>query len=269
MNWREAYVGFLNMEHRYDRREHMTHELWVLGLPHHRIVGKRPEEYNLDDPKIQVMRRRTPGAIGCHYGQVQIMQNALAEGKDAMVFEDDVVFCSDIQKRLDYIQDFLNKTEWDIFWLGATFHVGPPWWHNGNNPDLPDEFGNKYVQAMGRDAEQTSDPRIMKTYGAFSTHAYIVNKDSIEKVLGLLDENVHLSMGIDWIMIKIQPQLKTYAFVPGCVKQMDNMSDIGGGMTMYSGFSRLNGNEENSRYWWQDKMEDFDPNTFDWKEAKV
>jgi len=271
--WRKSYIGFLNMSHRLDRREHFVNEIYKLAGPVsngtvpyldvHRTRGMRPEEFNLADPKVQVMLKRTPGAIGCHYGQVEIMEKAYDDMKDAMVFEDDVVFCSDIQKRLDYIQDFLNKNEWDIFWLGATFHIGPAWWHTGGNPDLPDEMG----KGLGRDAECTDDPRIMRTYGAFSTHAYIVNKDSIDKVLKLLDENLHLSMGIDWIMIKIQPQLKCFSFVPGCVKQMDNMSDIGGGMTVYSGFSRLNGNEENSRYWWQDKMDDFDPLTFDWKEA--
>ncbi len=262
---KDCYIGVLNMDHRKDRLEHLINQMWLLGLPFERTRGKKPEEYDLNDPKLQVMKNRTPGAIPCHYGQVQIMQNALDNGKDAMVFEDDVVFCSDIKERLDYIQDFLNKNEWDIFWLGGTFHVGPPWWHNGINPDLPEELGN----SIGRDAECTSDPRIMRTYGAFSTHAYIVNKNSIQKVLDLLEKNVHLSMGIDWIMIKLQPQLKTFAFVPGCVKQMDNMSDIGGGMTMYSGFSRLNGNEENSRYWWQDKMGDFDPTTFNWREAAL
>jgi len=267
MDWREAYIGFLNMDHRTDRMEHFMQEFNKLGdgVISFRTRGKRPEEFDLNDPKLQVMKNRTIGAIGCHYGQVEIMQNALNENKDAIVFEDDVVLCSDIQKRLDYIQEFMNKNDWDIFWLGGTFHVGPPWWHNGSNPDLPDEIGN----SIGRDAECTNDPRIMRTYGAFSTHAYIVNVNSIQKVLNLLEENVHLSMGVDWIMIKIQPQLKCYSFVPGCVKQMDNMSDIGGGMTVYSGFSRLNGNEENSRYWWQDKMEDFDPTTFNWQEAAI
>lgn len=260
MFWKDCYVGFLNMDHRTDRLLHFNEEIKKLGIPANRVRGKRPEEFNLADPNIQVMKNRTPGAIGCHYGQVEIMKHADAARKDAMVFEDDVVFCSDIQMRLDYIEVFLNKNKWDIFWLGGTFHVGPPWWHNGKN---------KHISALGRDAQTTDDARIMRTFGAFSTHAYIVNKNSIEKILRFLEFNVHLSMGIDWAMIKIQPDLLTYAFVPGCVKQMDNMSDIGGGITTYSGFSRLNGTEENSRYWWQDKMEDFDPLTFNWKEAKI
>ena len=105
----------------------------------------------------------------------------------------------------------------------------------------------------------TDDPRIIRTYGCFCTYAYIINKNSLEKIIKLLDENVHLSMGIDWLFILLQPRLKTFAFVPGMVKQMDNQSDIGDGITVFSGFSKLNGTEENSRYWWQNKMEDFNP----------
>jgi hypothetical protein len=85
----------------------------------------------------------------------------------------------------------------------------------------------------------------------------------------MLDQHVHESMGIDWLLIKVQPQLHTYSFVPGCVIQFDNRSDIGKGMTFYSGFAKLNGTRDNSRYWWADRMEDFDPLKFDWKEAKI
>jgi hypothetical protein len=52
------------------------------------------------------------------------------------------------------------------------------------------------------------------------------------------------------------------------VKQFDNLSDIGvnpdgsKGVTRFSGFSQLNGNFENSLYWWKDKMTDFNPETF-------
>jgi hypothetical protein len=106
---------------------------------------------------------------------------------------------------------------------------------------------------------------MVRTYGAFSTYAYIVNHNSIFKIFDLFDQHLHESIGIDWLFIKLQPQLNCFAFVPGCVKQMDNQSDIGDGMTIFSGFSKLNGTEENSRYWYQERMEDFNPDTFIWK----
>lgn len=254
MNWRESYVGFLNMDHRLDRLEHIKPQLEALGIPFERTRGKRPEEYDLTNPAWQVMVKRTAGALPCHYGQVEIMQKALAANKDAMVFEDDCMICSDIKDRLDYIQEFLNKQDdWDIFWLGGTVHINPPWWHiGGKNPDLPDT-------TLTRDCERTDDARIVRTYGAFCTYAYIVRKESIQKILDLLESVVHLSMGIDWAMIKLQPQLKTFMLLPGSVKQIDNMSDIGHGMTVFSGFAML------GPYWWADKIDDFNPETFNWQ----
>lgn len=253
----EAYIGFLNLDHRTDRLTSITDQLKKVGLKGERTRGRLPDEFDLMDRKFQVMKNRTPGAIGCHYGQVEIMEKALAADKHAIVFEDDCIFCNDFQQRMEYIENFLNTYEldFDIFWLGGTVHINPAWWHTGNNRDLPDS-------KIGKDAECTYDLHILRTYGAFCTYAYIVNKKSIKKVLDLLESVVHESMGIDWAMIKLQPQLKTFMFVPGCVKQMDNQSDIGAGPTIFSGFARL------GAHWFQDNMKDFNPLSYEWAEAK-
>lgn len=260
------YASFINLDHRKDRLNHMIGELSKAGIDAVRERGRKPIEFNLDDPKIQVMKNRTPGAIGCHFSQVAVMQKALEIGEHAFVMEDDLVFASDFQERLIYIESFMENNDWDVFWLGGTFH-SPAFWHpEGQSKMRPNCSAN-----LGKDFDHTKDPRIKRTYGAFCTYAYIVNVKSIENVLRLLDENLHTSIGIDWLFIKLQPHLKCFAFVPGSVKQMDNRSDIGiksdgsPDRTVFSGFSRLNGNEENSRYWFQDKISDFDPNTFAWK----
>jgi len=256
----ESYKGFLNLPHRTDRLEHMTNQLSRIGLTANRHIGKKPEEYNLNDPKVQVMKNRTPGAIGCHFGQVDIMKTALEQNQHAMVMEDDIVFCEDFNKRMEIVSEFTSGNDWDIVWLGGTVHHDPPWWHKQpHNRELNCKC------KLGRDMESTPNKYIIRTYGAFCTYAYIVNINSLEKVIRLLDENVHLSMGIDWEFILLQPQLKTYMFVPGCVKQIDNRSDIGDGDTIFSGFSRLNGTIENSLYWYQNKMEDFNHNNWSWK----
>lgn len=263
-SWKDCHTRFINLSHRQDRLFHMLNELDRVQLEAERFEAIRTADHQWDYIKYGTMLNRTPGAVGCHVSQVEVMKEALSLGKCAFEMEDDLVFATDIKQRLDYIEKFVNEKEpdWDVIWLGGTFHVGPPYWHTGSNHLLP---GSN----LGKDAEATDDPRIFRTFGAFSTHAYIVNVNSIQKILDLFDQHIHTSIGIDYLFIKIQPQLKTFAFVPGCVKQIDNMSDIGQGMTVYSGFSRLNGSYENSRYWWQDKMEDFDPLTFDWKEAKL
>jgi hypothetical protein len=256
-----TYNAYINLDHRTDRRHHMERELARVGIDADRFRGIRaqgtPLEYR---PGVEVMRNRTPGAIGCHFSQVNVMRHAALVQRSAFVMEDDLVFCSDFQERMDHIREFVGVNEWDIFWLGGTWH-SPAFWH----PNGPSKMKPDCSAHLGRDCEPTNDLRVVRTFGAFSTFAYIVNYHSIEKILGLLDANLHESIGIDWLFIKLQPQLKCFAYVPGCVKQMDNQSDIGTGITKFSGFSRLNGTEENSRYWFQDRKEDFDPTTFVWK----
>lgn len=249
----ECYIGYLNLDSRPDRREHIEKELSIAGIKAERTRGRLPNEFDLNDPKIQVMKNRTAGAIGCHMGQVEIMQKALAEGKHAFVMEDDCVFCSDIHDRIDIAESFLKDKDWTALWGGGTYHANnPAWWHKaGHSPDL------SYCNCtIGKDVEKTESKYLVKTYGCFSTHCYIINKKHIQDVLDFLDKNVHLSMGIDWLMILMQPLVETYAFVPGMVKQMDNMSNIGNGMTIFSGFSML------GNHWWQDKMSNFDYENF-------
>lgn len=242
------------MNHRTDRLQHIQTELARVGIIADRTVGKRPEE--IDDgtnPKYQVMWKRTKGALACHYGQVEIMQTALDKNKHAFVMEDDVIFCSDFQERFKIIEEYLDTHDWQILWLGGTYHANnPAWWHKeGHSPDL-----QVCDCTLGVDAEKTDSKYFVRTYGCFSTHCYIVNKDFIEPLLTFLEANVHLSMGIDWLMILLQPQIKSYAFVPGIAKQMDNKSDIGAGMTIFSGFKML------GEHWWQDKMDDFNYDNF-------
>lgn len=256
-----TYAAFVNLDHRTDRLAHMKAQLENSGLHAERVRGLLPVEVKVSHNKLRGMRRRgTLGAIGCHYAQVSIMEEALKRGQNAFVMEDDLVFCEDFQIRLAYIEEWMSRNDWDVFWLGGTFHSPAHWHSKSHNVEL-----TQCRCGLGRDCEPTDDPRIIRTFGAFCTYAYIVNANSLKRVLDLLDQNVHMSMGIDWLFIYLQPRLKTFAFVPGSVKQMDNQSDIGDGITRFSGFAQLNGTVENSRYWYQEKMEDFDPTKFNWQ----
>ncbi len=255
----KCFSRYINLDYRTDRRTHMGSEFERVGINIERMSAIRTNDRAWNMEKVKSMiHRGTGGNVGCHYSQVSVMQQALENNLNAGVFEDDLIFCSDIRERFDYIEKYLDTHEWDVFFLGGTVHVNPAWWHKkGHSQDL-----QMCDCTLERDAEQTDDKRILRTYGAFSTHAYIVNKNSIEKILKYFDENVHLSMGIDWLFIKMQPQLKAFCFVPGCIIQMDNRSDIGHGMTIFSGFKML------GEHWYQDKMNDFNPDTYNWGEAK-
>lgn len=258
----KVFAQYINLDSRPDRREKMEAELKRVDL--HESVGRRrgmlPVECGIDNPKFATMRNRTPGAIGCHVSQVNVMKAAYKAESNAMILEDDLIFCSDFIERMKYISSWAGNHEWDVIWLGATFH-SPAFWHpKGPSKMRPDCSAN-----LGKDCEPTDDPRMIRTYGAFSTHAYIVNYESIPKILDLFEAHLHESIGIDHLFIRLQPQLKCFSFVPGCVKQYDNQSNIGTGITRWSGFMNLNGSDNSSAYVWQDKMDDFNPIGFTWK----
>lgn len=248
----DLHIAFVNLSHRKDRLDHMTSELDRIGLHASRVSGMLPHEF--PDEKFNVMRNRTPGAIGCHMSQVKIMNDALELNKHAFVMEDDIIFCSDFNERLEYISKWTENHDWDVIWLGASFHAPIPFWH----PIGISKMRPNCSAQLGYDVKPTDDPRMVRTYGAYCTFAYIVNVKSIKKILDLFDQHIHESIGIDWLFIKIQPQLKCFSFVPGCIMQMDNISDIGKGMTVWSG--QLN----NGPYVWKDKMNEFDPTNFKW-----
>ena len=246
---KNSYISFVNLDSRKDRLVRMEQTLDKAGLPAHRTRGQLPSEYKGPKEKIAVMLSRPQkGAIGCHFSQVSIMEEALRRNQHAFVMEDDLIICEDLAERMEIIDQFTKSHEWDVIWLGGTFHVNPPYWH-----------GRK----LGRDAETTDNPRMMRTFGAFCTYAYIVNAASLKKILYLLDLQLPTSIGIDYAFIQIQPELHTYAFVPGAITQYDGLSDIGAGKTIFSGFKKL------GPYWYQNRMTDFDPVKFDWKEARV
>lgn len=249
----QCHIAYVNLDHRVDRRLQMESNLARLKIKAERVRGMLPSEYKGSPDKIRAMwERPQKGAIGCHFSQVGIIEQAGNNDKHAFVMEDDLCFCRDFHARMRMISIFCSTHKWDVIWLGGTFHINPPYWHKD----------------MGRDAELTDHNRMIRTYGCFCTYAYIVNKASIPRLLRDMDLLLPRSIGIDHMMIMLQPKMHTYAFVPGCIKQYDHMSDIGvdrngqPAMTNFSNFSKL------GPYWWQEFMEDFDPTTFNWHEAR-
>lgn len=258
-----THAEFVNLDSRPERRARMEKELARVGITAVRRRGFLPEEVKIHPARIKAMKERPQkGAIGCHFSQVEVMKEALRRKKHALVMEDDLVFCRDFPERLVLIEQFMSRHSWDVFWLGATFHASRPYWHKNPNPE-------RGCLAIGRDCVWYPGSRFVQTYGCFCTYAYFVNEKSIGKILAMFEERLPESIGIDHMFIMLQPRLLAYAFVPGSVKQYDHVSDIGvdrygrpGGMTMFSNFAKLNGTVENSRYWYQELMTDFDPRTF-------
>ena len=241
---------YINLDSRPDRRQHAEIEFAKHRIDVKRFKALLPEEWEGSPEKVAKMQAATPGAIGCYHSQISVIQKSVASGLPVAVCEDDVCFSSDLPLRLQYIENHLNW-DWDIFYLGATFHVPGVWCRHLDCKD--------WGPRLGVDAETTEDPHIMRVYGEWGTYAYIINPNNAQKVLDLFDANIHRARGIDHLAIILGDKLNAYAMVPGCAWQYDNQSNIGGGLTVFSRFRSL------GPYVWSDSLTDFDSSNYNWK----
>jgi len=239
-----CYIGYVNLKERIDRNEHMQNELARIGLEAHRKNAYTPQFIKsvVQPSKIQKMLDTTPGACGCMYSQMDIITDGITFGKSPIVLEDDVVFASDTIERINLFFDWLNNNDpdFDVAWLGCTVHKEPRWHKLGHQQNLPCDC------SLNKDWEPTNNINIIRTYGIWSTFAYVVNIKSADKILKMLHDIMPQSIGIDFSFIALQPKLRTYAFCPGITKQFDNISNIGSGVTRFSGFASL------GQHWFQD-----------------
>jgi len=245
--WRELHIAYANLIHRIDRNEHMQNELLRVGLKAERFESIYTHDESWNIYPYQKMYARTRGAIGCMLSQMQIMKDAYEKGKGAMVLEDDLTFADDTIERLDYIENFINAKEpdADVIFLGGTVHINPAWWHTSEHEEILRPYCNC---SLNRDMDYLDDEHMIRVYGMFSTHAYVIPYEKIPKILELLTETLPITIGIDFSFIIHEPHLKCLAFLPGTVRQIDNRSDIGFGDTIFSGFAAL------GSHWFQSKL---------------
>lgn len=227
---------YINLSHRTDREEHIQGQLSRAGITAQRFEALKKEDYNGPTEDVALMQS-TPNTIGNWLSHTSVIGLA-APGDIVGVLEDDAMICLDLLKRLDYIEKKMPSNLWDIFFLGATFHTDP---------------GGKWHKELGCDYALTSIKHIVRVFGAFSNQGYLVNGDSSKQILFGMKERMRHSRGSDHALIQLQPLLRCYAFVPGCVFQIDGPSDIAKGVTRFSNFRRSLGS-----YVWADRLEDFD-----------
>ncbi|MHC4371542.1 MAG: glycosyltransferase family 25 protein [Planctomycetota bacterium] len=250
MNWRDLKWYVVNLGCRGDRMRHAHREFARHGIRVERVNAFTPDQWPGDPEKVARMMATTPGAVGCYQSQMSIIARGAISGKDVVVCEDDVCFCDDLPERLQYIEDNLTW-DWDIFYLGATFHTPGEWYKHEDCAD--------WGPRLGRDAEPTDVPHFMRVYGEWGTYAYLVNGKNADKVLRLFNDNIHRARGIDHLAIILGDRLNAFCFVPGCAWQYDNQSNIGNGITEFSHFKSL------GPYVWTHKMDEFDPTEFEWR----
>ena len=235
---------YINLDHREDRRAQIEAELSRVNLPARRLSAFTKGDWVGPESSVALMQP-TPNTIGNWMSHTFLIGSGELTGRDVLVLEDDAILCADFQERLKYLAKHLPD-DWDIVFLGATFHLNPPHWHK---------------DTLGRDVELIGDPHLLRAYGVWSNHGYIVRAKSARKILDLMRGLMPSAKGSDHALIMSQPNLNAYVMVPGAVFQRDSESDIGKGVTVFSGFKNL------GPYVYTENLNDFDPTKHDWKEA--
>jgi GR25 family glycosyltransferase involved in LPS biosynthesis len=252
LRWRDIEWWFINRADRKDRLDHIRAELGKAGITAQRFNAYTFVDYKGPKELIANMMH-TPGTIGNYMSHMEVVSKAVG-GKVIGVLEDDALLCDDFWQRLQYIQQRFDR-EWDVFYLGATYHVNPPVWHKDD---------------LGKDFELTGIKYIHRVYGAFSNQGYLVNSDSAPKIVNILRDHMAEARGSDHIMIQYQPSLQCFSFTPGMVFQIDGPSDIAVGehgkrqITVFSHFLKSLG-----PYVWCRRLEDFDYDKYNWAEGRL
>jgi len=237
---------YINLDHRADRRQHIAKELTKAGIQAQRFPALRFSDYKGRPENIRLMMQ-TPNTVGNWLSHLAVWEKVRGTDDVVGVLEDDALLCEDFRERLQYIHEHFDKA-WDIFYLGATYHVNPPVWHK---------------DTLGRDFEQTDIKYIHRVYGAFSNQGYLVNGRYVEFLLNAMDEKMPQSRGSDHAMIMLQPTIQCYSFTPGMVFQIDGPSDIGQGVTVFSHFLKTLG-----PHVWANRLEDFQYDSYEWAEGR-
>ena len=245
MNASTLDAWYINLDKRTDRKAQIEAEFARVNLPARRLSAFTKEDWTGPESDVAMMQK-TPNTIGNWLSHTYLMRTVQNTDRDVLIVEDDTTLCADFQERLRYLEEHLPE-DWDIAFLGATFHIDPPHWH---------------AEALGRDVATTDVPHLLRAYGVWSNHGYIVRGRSAGKILRMMRDIMPKAAGSDTALIMLQPQLKAYVMVPGAVFQRDSRSDIGVGITRFSGFLKL------GPYVYTEHLNDFDPTEFDWKEAR-
>lgn len=227
----------INLAHRSDKRNWVDSHLSQHGIEFEYFQAKTTND-NTKFTNDQIPDY-TPGQLGCMLSHYELLSSH-KDSKILGIFEDDVRLCDDFKQRMEYIENNFDL-DWDIFFLSSFYHLN-------DDPQRWNETG---------DYELTDIKYIHRVYGSFCTHSYLVNPNSIEKILNLMREHMHRSYAIDHLYILIQPFINAYSFTPGMATQIPSFNDINHVHKDQSIFEHIVG-----KHFFINQLENFDYDTY-------
>lgn len=141
-------------------------------------------------------RRIMQGALGCQASHVKALKKALYYGDNCLILEDDAVFSDDFIERFAFTYQLLPMN-WDVFFLGGSLL-----WENAVLDYLPN---------------------LKRANNVLCTHAYMVNRNSIEKLLSYFESR---QFKVDVLFTEFQKENNCFIAYPELATQRKGYSDI-------------------------------------------
>jgi GR25 family glycosyltransferase involved in LPS biosynthesis len=211
----------ISLKHNHERREKVKLEFSKIGIevfPYwynfvvpngHCSFYNAVDKQTLTVPECSAKRLEgnAAGILACATSHINVIREAKERNYPAIcIFEDDVVFCDDFQKRLEYIESL--DMDFDIFALGGHFDK---------------EMSTAYT-------EPTNWRNVVKVKQMGGTYALIITN----KVYDFILRNWNYNFGADeFLSNHVYCRFNTYAFVPFLCGTYPNYSDVAGGMSNY------------------------------------
>jgi glycosyl transferase family 25 len=185
-------IFYINLEHRTDRKEHVEHQLSLLGLSGQRFNAIKMEN----------------GAIGCSMSHLKLLQNALTNKLEhILIVEDDITFL-----KPEIFKSQLNKflasgRKWDVILFA------------GNNMGQYEHIDDTCIKVS----------RCQTTTGYLVNGHYfdkLINnfRNGINKLIQ--NPQLHILYAIDKYWFNLQKVDNWFLIIPLTVTQREDYSDI-------------------------------------------
>ena len=241
---------YINLERAADRKTKVLADLQRCNISAERFAAHSSESRS-QFPELSFRASSKAGEIGCTLSHYDLLRQHMNNNYHVGIFEDDMKPCVDFRLRLQQYESRLQEMKewqhltWDIAFLSSYFHDEAV--HNkpgGDHLTIPH-----------------TSKTIHRVFGGFTTHAYIVHKDSVARLVRLVRE-LKNHRAIDQTYIDLQRDLRCYSYVPGLCTQHVTVSSIQGGepSDMNAAFQRICG-----PYTFTDHTYQFNPEFYPWK----
>lgn len=205
MNHIDAIL-YINLEHRFDRNEHILKEI-------HKLCEDNNKIHRIDAIK------KDPGSLGCSYSHIKALEYAFEhpEWNTILILEDDFTFKSDfpveVQTSIDVLLTYCDN--YDVALLS---------------------FNHNHIKY-----KNTNFPFMKKVIYSQTTSSYIIKRNYIQTLITNMKEGVNDMIkngknhqnAVDIYWTKLMPLGKWYTIFPAIGYQYENYSDIEKCVTNY------------------------------------